>query len=71
MEKCYISGHTYQPCYSRVGFTLREAPGTMGNFCNIFLPIIGQDQEKVLRSERGAMTLCHMVNPVLVIVLRS
>ena len=32
-----------------------------GDFRNIFLPNIGEDQKKVLPSERRA--LCHMVNP--------
>ena len=42
------------------------------DYSNIFLPNIGEDQEKVLPSERGAMALlCHMVNPALDIALRS
>ena len=46
-------------------------PWYFGDFCNIFLPNIGEDQEKVLSSERGAMALCDMVNPALVISVRS
>ena len=46
-------------------------PWYFGDFCNIFLSNIGEDQEKVLPSERGAIALCDMVNPALVISLRS
>ena len=49
---------------------IAQGPGYFRDFCNIFLPNIVEDQEKVLRSERGAMALCHMVNPALVIALR-
>ena len=42
-----------------------------GDFWNIFPPNIGEDQKKVLQSERGALALSHMVNPALVIALRS
>ena len=43
-----------------------------GNYRNIFLRDIGGDIEKILPSERWALlALCHMVNPTLVIALRS
>ena len=51
-------------------YFLRE-PWHYGDFCNIFLPNIGEDQNEVLPSKRGALALCHMVNPDLVIALRS
>ena len=40
-----------------------------GDFCNIFLPNISEDK-KVLLSESGALALCHMATPALVISLR-
>ena len=46
-------------------------PLVLWDFSNIFQLNIGKDQKKVLPSERGALTLCHMVNPALVIALRS
>ena len=46
-------------------------PWYFGDFRNIFLPNAGEDQKKVLPSERGALALCNMVNPALVILLRS
>ena len=42
-----------------------------GDFRYIFLPSISESQKKVLPSDRGALALCHMVNPALVIPLRS
>ena len=33
------------------------------DFCNIFLPNIGEDPEKFLLSERWAWGLSHMVHP--------
>ena len=39
---------------ARAGFTLRGASGTLGIFCNIFLPNIDKDHKKVLPSERRA-----------------
>ena len=46
-------------------------PWHFGDFRNIFLPDIGEDQIKVLPFERGAQALCHMVNSTLVIALCS
>ena len=48
-----------------------RGPWYFGDFCNIFLPNTGEDQEKVLPSERGPLALCHMVNPAVVIALLS
>ena len=42
-----------------------------GDFRNIFLPNIGEDHKKVLPYERWALALRHIVNPALVIALRS
>ena len=42
-----------------------------GDFCNIFMPNIGEDQKEVLPSERGALALCHLVNRAMFIALRS
>ena len=50
---------------------IARGPWYFGDFCNIFLPNIDEDQKKVLKSESGAMALCHMVNQALVIALRS
>ena len=49
---------------------IARGPWYSMDFCNIFLPNIGEDQEKVLPSERGALGLCHMVNPARVIALQ-
>ena len=46
-------------------------PWYFGDFRNVFLPIIGEDQKKVLPSERGALVLRPMVNPALDIALHS
>ena len=50
---------------------IARGPWHFGDFRNIFLSNIGQDQETDLPSESGVMALCHMVNPALVIALRS
>ena len=44
-------------------------PWHLGNFCNILLPNISEDQKNLL-SERWALALCHMENTALVIALR-
>ena len=47
-------------------------PLALWGFRNIFLPNIGEDQKKVLPSDHGTLALRHiMVNPVLVIAVRS
>ena len=48
-------------------------PWHFGNFRNVFLPNIGEDQKSVTISARGpGLVLRHiMVNPALVNVLRS
>ena len=71
MEKWYISGHAHSPCYIVLRIYIARGPWYFGDFCYIFLPNLGEDQEKVLPSESGAMALCHMVNPALVIASRS
>ena len=50
---------------------IARGPWYFGDFCNIFLPNIDEDQKKVFPSERGAVALCHMANPALVIALRT
>ena len=47
-----------------------RSPWYSGDFCNIFLPNIGEDQENVLPSEHSALGLSHMVNPAPVIALQ-
>ena len=49
---------------------IARGPWYSRDFCNIFLPNIGKDQEKVLPSERRALGLCRVVNPALVIALQ-
>ena len=48
-----------------------SGPLALRGFCNIFLPIIVEDLKKILPSERWTLALYHMVNPALVIALRS
>ena len=50
------------------GFTLCWALA-LWNFRNIFLPNTGEDKKKYYLSA-GPLTLCHMLNPSLVIALR-
>ena len=58
---------------ARAGFTLHIYPRHSGDFRNIFLPNTGEDQKKVLPTERRACGLCNrpMVNTAEVIALRS
>ena len=50
---------------------IAPGPWYFRDFSNIFLPNKGEDQEKVLQSASGAMTLCPVVNLALVSALRS
>ena len=50
---------------------IARGPSYFGNFYNIFLPNMGEDQKKILLSQRVALALHDMVNPALVIPLRS
>ena len=52
------------------GFTFRVAPSS-SKIRNIFPPNIGKDQKKSYHQSAGHLSLCHMVNPSLVITLRS
>ena len=45
-------------------------PLALRDFRNIFLPNTGEDQKKSHMSA-GPLTLCHVLNPSLVIALRS
>ena len=45
-------------------------PLAVWDFCNIFLSNTGENQEKSYMSA-GPLALCHMLNPSLVIALRS
>ena len=45
-------------------------PWHVGDFRNIFLQSIGEDQKKSNHLGAEPQALCHMVNPALVIVLR-
>ena len=45
-------------------------PMALWDFRNIFLPNTGKDQKKSYMSA-GPLALCHMLNPSLVIALRS
>ena len=65
-----IDGYAYYPCY-RPGWNY-IALGLLhfGDFRNMFLPKIGEDQKKSHHLSVGPLALCHtMVNPVLVIAL--
>ena len=55
------------------GFALRGALALGDNeeFRNIFLPNIDEDQKKSNHQRAGPLALCHVVNPSLVIKLRS
>ena len=55
MNNGTIDGYANQPCYFRARFLLHGAPVTIGDFRNIFLPSIGEDQKKVLLFEHGAL----------------
>ena len=55
---------------AQAGFTLSLDPWHFGDFSNIFLPNIDEDQKKSYMSA-GPMALCHLLNPSLVIALRS
>ena len=51
---------------------IARGPWHFGDFRNILRPNIGEDREKVSPSERGAPGYVpYMVNPALVIALRS
>ena len=50
---------------------IARGPWHLGNFCNIFLPNVNEDQKKSYLSERWALALFHMANTALVIALRS
>ena len=54
---------------ARAGFTLRWAPGTLG-FCSIFLANTSEEQKNSYVSA-GPLAQCHVLNPSLVIALRS
>ena len=56
---------------ARAGFTLHGSPGTSENFPNIFLPNVGEDQKKSYHLSAGSLALSHIVNPALVVALRS
>ena len=53
MEKWYISGHAHSPSYSRAGFTLREAPGTLGIFATSFCQIQVKTKKKSYNLRAG------------------
>ena len=42
-----------------------------GDYRNVFLPNMGEDQKKDLQSERGAPGIVPLVNPVLVVALST
>ena len=46
-------------------------PPALWEFRNIFLPNTGEDQKKSCHLSAVPLALCHMVNPSLVITLRS
>ena len=50
---------------------IARCPWYFGDFRYVFQPSLGEDQKKVLPSERGALALGYAVNPALVIALRS
>ena len=50
---------------------IAEGPGNFGDFRNIFLLNLGEDQKRSYHLNKGPLALCHTVNPTLVIALRS
>ena len=54
---------------ARAGFTLCWVPGTLG-FCDIFLANTSEEQKNSY-VKAGPLTQCHVLNPSLVIALRS
>ena len=59
-------------CYSRAGFTLRWAPGTLGIFATSSCQNnVDENQKKSYHLSVGPLALCHIVNRALVIALRS
>ena len=52
-EKCTIDSYAYKPCYFSGRIYIDLGPWHW-DFCNIFLPNTGEDQQKVLPFERGA-----------------
>ena len=46
-------------------------PLVLGDYRNIFPPNIGEDQKKSYHMSAGLLALAHVVNPALVIAIRS
>ena len=65
-----IDGYTSEPCYCPGRIRIALGPWHLGYFRNIFLPDLGEDQNKSYHQSAGSPALCHMVNPTLVIALR-
>ena len=62
-----INGYVYQPCNSRGRIYIARCPWHFGDYCNIFLPNIDEDQKKSYHLNAGPLlALCHMVNLALV-----
>ena len=56
---------------AQAGFTLPGTLGTLGSFRNILQSKTGENQKKSYDLCTRPLALCHMVNPTLVIALRS
>ena len=53
------------------GIYIARGPWYFGDFRNIFLLNIGEDQKKSYHLSAEPLALCQMVNPALIILLRS
>ena len=71
IEKCYIRWLRLLTMLFLGRIYIAQGFWYFGDFRNIFLPNTDKDQKKFLSSERRSLVLCHMVNPALVISLRS
>ena len=60
---------------AQAGFRLRGAfgaePLAFWDFRNIFLPNIDEDHKKSYHLSAGPLAMCHLLNPAMVIALRS
>ena len=50
---------------------IARGPWYFGDYLNFFLPNVGKDPKKVFQLSVGPLAMRHMVNPALVVALRS
>ena len=61
------NGYVYQSCYSWNRIYIARGSRHFGDYCNIFLPNIGENQKNSFHLSAGPLlALCHMVNLALV-----